>query len=92
MFPSCQLIDINPRPANPNEIWNLVLRILAPKSTAAVHEPGTTRRYTDDDDDDGADPFERVRFMRSRFKLQLQLLAAVLDDDVQGFVSSWVDV
>jgi hypothetical protein len=50
------------------------------------------RRYTDDDDDHHEDPFDRVRFMRSRFQLQLQLLAAVLDDDVQGFVSSWVDV
>jgi hypothetical protein len=50
------------------------------------------RRYTDDDDDHHGDPFDRVRFMRSRFQLQLQLLAAVLDDDVQGFVSSWVDV
>jgi hypothetical protein len=57
-----------------------------------VQEPRTVRRYTDDDDDHHEDPFDRVRFMRSRFQLQLQLLAAVLDDDVQGFVSSWVDV
>jgi hypothetical protein len=68
------------------------LRILAPKSSAALHEPRPARRYIDDDDDDGADPFERVRFMRSRFQLQLKLLGAVLDDDVQGFVSWWVDV
>jgi hypothetical protein len=65
-----------------------VLRILAPKSAAAAQEPRTIR-YDDDNDED---PFARVRFMRSRFQLQLKLLAAVLDDDVQRFVSSWVDV